>query len=274
MQAKSYKPRTFWILSYLFTWAFWFYAAYLSRTQVGDTYTVYMVLGLFAPAIIGLILVMTSGSHEMRRDYLGRLFDVRRIKPWSILLLTLIFLGAIVVSILISLAFGQSIQQFSFTEGFSFSVGAIPTLFTLLLAALIEEVAWRGYGYESMRATGSELKATCLFSIVWALWHLPLFLIVGSYQYEVLQASPWFAVNFMLSGIPITFLFTWLCVKNNRSVFACFAFHFMLNFLQETIAMTQVTKCIESVVMAAIALIFVLRNKEIFLGKQGSLAQK
>ena len=265
MNQYRYKMLPFWIPTYILSWGCWFLSAYFSRQAgSGDTYTVWMALGLFAPALIGLALVLASKNAAMRRDYAGKLFDMKRIRPLSILWMILAVLGSILVSICISLLFGQSTDQFAFTEGFSFSVGAVPTLFTLLLAAFVEEVAWRGYGFDSFTRKNNAFKATCFFSIVWTLWHFPLFFITGSYQYEILQMNPWYAVNFFASGIPITFLFTWLCIKNNRSVFACFLFHFLLNFMQETINMTQVTKCIETVVIALVAAIIVLADKNLF----------
>lgn len=267
---KNYKYRTitFWGLTYILSWACWFVSAYLSqKPETGDSYTLFMALGLFAPAIVGIILVLTSGDKELKKDYVRKIFDIKRIRPLSVLWMVLAVFISIIVSILISLLFGEGIEQFSFAEGFSFSVGAIPTLSVLLLAAFIEELAWRGYGFECFTSRHNNYKATWIFAVVWSLWHLPLFLIVGGYQYEVLQANILYAVNFIVSGIPITFLFTWLCVKNNRSVFACFLFHFLMNFMQETINMTQVTKCIETVVIAVAAIIIVLLNKKLFFNQ-------
>jgi membrane protease YdiL (CAAX protease family) len=86
-------------------------------------------------------------------------------------------------------------------------------------------------------------------------------------------------VNFFISVIPMDFLFTWVYVKNNRSILACMVFHFAVNFLQEKIAMTQVTKCVETAVLFAAAAIVVLANRDMFfetrhvgdlLGEEGS----
>jgi hypothetical protein len=45
-------------------------------------------------------------------------------------------------------------------------------------------------------------------------------------------------------------------------------FHFTVNFLQEQIAMTQVTKCVETLVVYITAAIIVLANKDLFFEKR------
>jgi membrane protease YdiL (CAAX protease family) len=75
-------------------------------------------------------------------------------------------------------------------------------------------------------------------------------------------------VNFFVSVMPLGFLFTWVYVKNNRSIFACMFFHFCVNFLQEQIAMTQVTKCVETAVIFIAAAVVVLTNQDLFFEKR------
>jgi membrane protease YdiL (CAAX protease family) len=64
--------------------------------------------------------------------------------------------------------------------------------------------------------------------------------------------------------MPLGFIVTWVYVKNNRSIFATIIFHFFVNFLQEKIAMTQVTKSVETLVLFVVMVIVVYTNKELF----------
>jgi hypothetical protein len=48
---------------------------------------------------------------------------------------------------------------------------------------------------------------------------LPLFFIKGTYQYNILQQSPLYMVNFFVSFMPLGFIVTWVYVKNNRDLF-------------------------------------------------------
>ena len=63
------------------------------------------------------------------------------------------------------------------------------------------------------------------------------------------------------------FLTTWVYVKNGRSMLASIIFHLFINFMQEKIAMTQNTKCVETIVVVIAATIIVLTNRDMFFEK-------
>lgn len=75
-------------------------------------------------------------------------------------------------------------------------------------------------------------------------------------------------LNFLISVNPLGFLTTWVYVKNNRSMFACIIFHLFVNTMQEKIAMTPQTKCVETMVVLLAAVVVVLTNKEMFFEKE------
>ena len=64
------------------------------------------------------------------------------------------------------------------------------------------------------------------------------------------------------------FLTTWVYVKNNRSMLARIIFHLFVNTMQEKIAMTPQTKCVETVVVTLDAVLVVLTNKEMFFERE------
>ena len=63
------------------------------------------------------------------------------------------------------------------------------------------------------------------------------------------------------------FLTTWVYVKNNRSMLACIIFHLFVNTMQEKIAMTPQTKCVETIVVTCAAVLVVATNREMFFEK-------
>lgn len=73
-----------------------------------------------------------------------------------------------------------------------------------------------------------------------------------------------YVVNFFISGIPLGFIITWICLVSDRSILACMVFHLFVNFMQEKIAMTQETKCVETIVVTIAAAIIVLTNRDMF----------
>ena len=265
MNAYKYRPIRFYIITFTATWLFWIAAAIAGHGGADEgVTTILMLLGLLVPSVTALVTVLTSQSAALKRDLRDKLVGTFRVKPGVVLTSIALFFSVIAASILLSTLFGQSLNQFSFVSGFSFSIGGVPTLLTLILAAFFEELGWRGYAEDSLAYYMSWWKESILFGLLWSLWHLPLFFIPDTYQYNILQANFWFMVNFFVSIIPLGFLFTWVYVKNNRSILACMFFHFFVNFLQEQIAITQVTKCVETIVLLIAAGFVVVLNKDLF----------
>jgi len=263
-----YKPFRFFLVVFAATWAFWITAAVLGRIS-GLEYasTALMLLGLLVPATVALVMVLTSKNAALKQDLKAKLVSGSRIRVSVVLISIAVFIIVIAVSIVASTLFGQSWSQFSLVEGFSFSIGGVPTLLVLVLTAFLEELGWRGYGQDALASTMTWFRAACIFAILWSVWHLPLFFIPDTYQQGLLQESPWFMVNFLVSIVPLGFLFAWVYAKSNRSILACMFFHFTVNFLQEQIAMTQITKCVETVVLLVVVGIVVACDKKLFFSR-------
>lgn len=260
-----YKPVRFYVTTFIVTWVFWALAILFDE---GTLLYLFMFLGLIAPATVAIVTVMTSKNKALKQDLKRKLISFYRLKPVNILIAIVVFALIVVASILLSLMFGGSIEQLSFTEDFSFSIGGASALLTILLASVIEEVGWRGYGEDSVAAYHSWFTESIIFGIVWACWHLPLFWIPGTYQCGLREMGFVYMFNFLVSIVPLGFITTWVYVKNNRSMLASIIFHLFVNTMQEKIAMTPETKCIESFVVLAVAVIIVLTNKEMFFEKK------
>jgi hypothetical protein len=209
------------------------------------------------PACIATGFIWRQRDPAMKRDFVRRAVSLRLIRPW-------VFIGwlgvmplSVLVAITESLVFGGSAEQFSFSGAFSFDTGFVPVLLLLFLAATFEELGWRGYGFESLERGRSLLSASLIFGVLWSLWHVPLLWVNNSYQYEIYHQHPLFAVNFFVGTALMGVLVTWVCHVNNRSILATILFHFAINLSQETLAMTQVTKCLQTVVLAVIVLVTV-----------------
>lgn len=266
-----FKPKKFYLLTLLFTWIFWGVAAFLSKQQGNLNMALSMLLmflGLCVPSVLAFIFVKKSNCKRLKQDYKEKLCGLFRINFKNLLVASLIMAAIIFASIGISLLFGESKNQFSFADGFSFSIGGMPTLIVLMLTGILEELGWRGYAEDSIAQYHTWFTESIIFGFLWAAWHIPLFFIDGTYQANILAMNPLYMINFFVGMMPLGFIITWVYVKNNRSIFACSIFHFVINFLQEQIAMTQNTKCIETVVIFVVAAIIVACNKDMFFEKR------
>ena len=255
-----YRPVLFFVLSYLFTWIFWIPAIYLP----GNAGAALMLAGLLAPAVVSTVFVLVSGSDVLKKDLKNKIIGFYKVKWKNVALSILVFALIVACSILLSLPFGQSLEQFSFTEDFSFTgVGIAGAFVTILLASVIEEIGWKGYCEDSIGQYMNWFWESMLFGALWSFWHFPLIFIKGTYH-AGLMVNPRYVVNFFVSAIPMGFIITWVYLASDRSILACIIFHLFINFMQEKIAMTPVTKCVEPIVVLAATVIIVLANRRMF----------
>ena len=266
MEHYTYRPKRFYIIVFALTWGFWALALALKNNNAAMLGI--MVVGLIMPAATAVVTVLTSKNKMLKEDLKRKIVGFYRIKPKYILLGFLLYGVAVAASIGISVLFGGSPDQFSFTEDFSFSICGTSALLTMLLATVIEEVGWRGYGEDAVGQYHSWFVESLIFAGIWGCWHLPLFLIPGTYQYTLKELGLVYVINFLLSTFPVDFLQTWLYVKNRRSMLATILFHLFINIMQEKIAMTPETKIIETGVLTLVVVGVVLANKKLFFEKE------
>ena len=259
-KAYRYRPVLFFALAYLFTWIFWIPAVFVPE-NIGAGL---MVIGLLAPAVVSTLFVVFSGSDALKKDLKNKIIGFYKVRWRNVILAVALFAGMIAVTILLSLAFGQSLDQFSFTEDFSFTgVGIGSALMTIVVASSIEEVGWKGYCEDSIGNYMNWFWESMIFGVLWSLWHLPLIFIKGTYQ-AGLMVNPLYVVNFFVSGIPMGFIITWVYLASDRSILACMIFHLFVNFMQEKIALTPETKCVETIVVTVAAAVIVVKEKDMF----------
>ena len=264
----KYKPLLYFSMTFLVTYALWFAGAYVSYQDESGLYMLLMLPGLMAPFLISLVLILTSKNSDLKKDFVNRLINLRLIQPKMLPVFVLIMPLAVVVSIFISLPFGESISQFQIGEGFSFSTGFVPVLFLLVLTASFEELGWRGYAFDSLQSKYNFFTSSIIFGILWSLWHFPLIFVKNSYQYEIFQENIWFGVNFFVSIIVMGVIISWIWIKNKKSVITAILFHFIVNISAEILEITQITKCIETVVLTVFVVAIIAIDKEMFFSKE------
>ncbi len=256
----KYRPVLFFICAYFFTWIFWIPAIFVPETAG----SVLMLVGLIAPAVVSTAFVLVSGNADLKKDLKDKIIGFYKVKWVNVFWAVVVFALIVFFSILLSLLFGQSLKQFSFTEDFSFTGVGIGTAFvTITVASIIEEVGWKGYCEDSIGQYMNWFWESLLFGVLWSLWHLPLIFIEGTYQ-AGLMVNPLYVINFFVSGIPLGYIITWVYLVSDRSILACMIFHLFVNFMQEKIAMTPETKCVETIVVIIATVIIVMCNKKMF----------
>ena len=93
-------------------------------------------------------------------------------------------------------------------------------------------MGWRGFLLPRLQTRFNPLVSTILVGVVWALWHLPLWLIPGSVWQE---SIPYGA--FALITISSSFLYTWVVNNTDGSMLMAFIIHFTMNFVSNVVVL-------------------------------------
>jgi membrane protease YdiL (CAAX protease family) len=225
--------------------------------------------GLLAPVAVAYALI--SQNAELRKDVAGRFFNFREMKLCYILLACLIMPISILLAQAVSLLFGYSPSQFVITGGFTFSSGIFPVPFLLIIAPVIEELAWHSYGTDCLRRKFNLFKTSLIFGLFWGIWHLPLSSIRDYYQSNLLETGWIHGVNFLASILPYVILMNWLYYKTGRNILIAIIFHITAGFFNEIFATHPDSKVIQTVLLLVLATCVVIRDKKLFFRREYGL---
>lgn len=261
-KSNEYSPVWFFLMVYVASWIPWAFGIY-AGSQGHEAYaSLLSLVGLLAPIGVALSLVLTSRNPALKNDFRDRIVNLRRIRPVCILIAIALPFAVVILSIWLSLLAGQSSDQFAFSGGANL---AAMIVLALVLAPILEEMGWHGYGVDSLRAGSGVMKTALLFGLLWSAWHAPLFLINGSYQNSLVNmGNPIFVINFFVSVVPAAIIANWLYYKNNRSITAAIFFHSMLNAAAVLLNAGQVAKCIATLIYAGVAVSIIAIDRAAF----------
>jgi uncharacterized protein len=98
----------------------------------------------------------------------------------------------------------------------------IPAFIGAIIFGGLEEFGWRGIFQHEMKGKMSLFKMNLGLGLLWGVWHLPLFYVVGTAQYGNS------IIFFILAGIGYSAFLTWLYAKT-ESILLCVLFHAAIN---------------------------------------------
>lgn len=255
-----YFPQRFFALVFGLSWLPWAIAAHLSYLPDRQPLVLIMALaGLLGPALAALVTIWASADSRLWQDFRRRIFSLAGITTSRLLMMFGFILLPLIMATWLSVRAGQSVGQFAFSDGF------LPMLPLALIAALLEELGWRSYGVDSLRGVWRMLlPATLTFGLLWALWHLPLFFINGTYQNQLWQAGGLYVANFFISIFPATVIANWFYYRCQRSIPAAVLFHFSLVMAAELMQIAPLTKCIWTAILLLVAALLIAIEQDLF----------
>jgi uncharacterized protein len=96
----------------------------------------------------------------------------------------------------------------------------------------------RGVAFPKLQDRLGLNPATMILGFMWAIWHLPLFFVEGTYQYQLGLVSSLFW-SFMFGIFFTSFIYSIIYNKTNHSILAVILFHFMDNLSGEALIITE-----------------------------------
>ncbi len=178
----------FWAV--LSSWLLWWPAAALGSRLPHAMANAAILAGTLCIALAALVLLWVRDSPAQRRSYWA---GIVRARPLPALVCAALLMPAIALlaATADALAGGRGLHAGPVAAG-----GLGPYLylktfaFGMVLGPIWEEMGWRGYALAPLQARYGARGGALLLAVVHALWHLPLFFLVGSAQQKLGFLTP------------------------------------------------------------------------------------
>jgi uncharacterized protein len=226
-------PWLFFGITFAITWGFWFAGA-LAGLEFSDPLMLALfVLGGAGPALAALSLAYRERDRAGLRDIWRRLIDARRVnREWYLLILLVVLLPHLGMVLIDRLIWGGG-GDLADAGRFLVAPAILGALGYLIVASVLEEIGWRGYALDPLLQRYGALVASLILGIFWALWHLPLYLIPGTFLHDTigLGTSRYWTINLAIPLIAI--LHTWIYNNTARSIYSAVLLHLLWNLAGE-----------------------------------------
>jgi uncharacterized protein len=184
------------------------------------------IIGGFVPSFVGVFLTWKWAGREGLRRMGHRVIQWRIGWRW--------YLAAIGMILFVSI--GQIILSRSITcQSFDLSLFAKQLgsfLPLIIIGPFSEELGWRGYAQDRLQKIWDPILSSIILGILWALWHLPLFYMLGTAQNDLgLPFMP-----FLVTLAALSVGFGWLHNNTGGSIWAAIFFHWIYTYSSQVIS--------------------------------------
>ncbi|KAA0257282.1 MAG: CPBP family intramembrane metalloprotease [Chloroflexi bacterium] len=181
-------------------------------------------LGALSSSVAAVVLVLIEGRKGGLRELLSRALIWRVGIRWWIFALFFMIVPSVAALYVYHLLGGPSVDW----SGLQPLYQIVPAFVFLTLAAGIgEEFGWRGFLLPRLQSRHNALVSGLIVGVAWATWHVPLFFIEGTNQYEQRLANGMLPaiLGYAMFVIVQSVQFTWLFNNTKGSVLLAAVFH-------------------------------------------------
>jgi membrane protease YdiL (CAAX protease family) len=221
-------PVRFFSLTFILSWLVWI-PLMLSHLGIGPFHIpeeisgIVRLLGVLMPAVSAMILTARSGGTRGLRNLWKRLLLWRVNWRWWLAAV----LGQPVLLVLTAILFNAFSGSVKIAAGKLTLVELLINAVFLLIATLGEEIGWRGAALPGLQARYSPLKSSLILGVACAVWHLPFWLLLDTFdQFGIL----YLLLNFVFV-LPLTFYVTWFFNRSHQSILLPVMFHLTFNLV-------------------------------------------
>jgi membrane protease YdiL (CAAX protease family) len=212
------------------------------------------ILAVYSPGFAGVFLVWRHYGLKGVGRFFQRLRLVRMPAAWWLLLVfgipACFYLGTVLKG--------------NFGEPFPFSPwhGVVPALIIALFIGPIEEFGWRGLALPLLQRRFAPFWASIVLGVIWAVWHIPAFLLSGAPQ------SSWSFPAFFVGVVALSVLITPMFNAARGSLLVPVLFHFQTNGPAWPDAQPW-----DSLVFTLLAAIVVAVNRKALFTREGAVTE-
>jgi uncharacterized protein len=181
-------------------------------------------LGALSASLAAIVLVVIEGRKGGLRELLGRILIWRVGIQWWAFVLFFAIIPSVAALYLFKLLGGPPVDW----SGLRPLYTVIPMFIFLVIAAGIgEEFGWRGFLLPRLQTRHNALVSSLIVGAAWAIWHIPLFFIEGTNQYELQSQGGLLPAILGYSTLVIasSIQFTWVFNNTNGSVLLAAVLH-------------------------------------------------
>lgn len=267
-KASNLPPAVrFYLFTYMWSWPAWVALGLTGTPLKGVVPLVVFSFAGIGPSAVGILLARREGSGYWA-DFKLRVKDPRRISRSGYAWLAgFVPLTSAAAFGLYALMRGWGNASGSLTPYEGTLIGLVPFAAALMAFGPIpEELGWRGYAQDVLERTRGWFGASLVVGVGWALWHVPLFFIPGTYQNGLYATSPVLVVDFGIQFLVLALVMGWLRARERSSILSAILFHFCINFVGELIGLPPgamvLRTAVQAVCVGAIIILSRRRNGE------------